>query len=119
MSSIKRKFGTLIIDHRFSPGIPAGIARASGFDPRHCGEGGYFEAHTITCPHCRTAFVAVVGADYEYCRGCDNYLCEGCALAAAHPDYKHRPAEKVIDAILSDKRVYLPYPPPLRGGQNG
>ena len=92
--------GYLMIDHRASPGVPEHIARASGLDPRYCGEGKLFEAATLTCSHCKTSVVKNLLRTRERatCFKCGNhYICDICASEARKPDYSHTPYEKVLD----------------------
>jgi len=102
MSSLKRHEGYLIVDHSASPGLPADVARQSGYDPRHCGEGRVFEAATLTCSHCKCTVVKnpLRTRDRTYCSKCDHYLCDVCAMATAQADYVHVPFEQLAEAVL-------------------
>ena len=115
MSSLKRHDGVLIIDHRASPGLPAGVARAAGYDPKDCGEGGYYEVAFVICCSLPNAFVVQTRI---YCRGCDRYMCEPCYAQTFLPGYKHTPFEKIVDALLSGKTTSLILPPPFTRGHN-
>ncbi len=92
--------GYLLVDHRASPGLPADIARASGYDPRHCGEGAVFEAATLTCSHCKVVFVRnpLRTRERAKCFKCGwHYVCDLCAAEMLRPDYDHLPFEKLVD----------------------
>ena len=106
--------GYLMVDHRASPGIPEDIARASGFDPKFCGEGKMFEAASLTCSHCKGVVVKnpLRTRERHFCVKCGgHYICDGCAFAAAQPDYVHAPFDKVIDDTL--RQAALGTPPSL------
>ena len=72
MSSLRRHEGYLLIDHRVSPGVPAGP------DPALVGAGRLFESATITCSHCQA--VVILNPDRSrprhYCAKCDHYVCD-------------------------------------------
>jgi len=103
MPSLRRTEGYLEIDHSASPGLPPEIARASGFDPRYCGEGKKFEAATITCSHCGIAHVKnpLRTRDRAYCRHCDHYICDYCDTARHQPSYVHLPYKQLQEFVLS------------------
>lgn len=121
MGSLKRHEGYLIVDHRNSPGLPADVAKASGFDPKHCGEGKVMEAATITCSHCKVVVVVnpLRTRERAYCRRCDHYICDGCHEASKNPNYVHTSFEKVRDEVLSGKPVLIINSILGRGIQNG
>jgi len=96
--------GYLMVDHRFSPGLPEDVARASGYDPKHCGEGKLFEAASLTCAHCKCAVVKnpLRQREREVCPKCSHhYICDFCAADARKPDYDHMPFEKLRDVSLN------------------
>lgn len=101
-----RHEGYLLVDHRASPGLPPDIARQSGYDPRHCGEGRVFEAATLTCSHCKCTVVKnpLRTRERAYCFKCNHYLCDGCAVAARHPDYVHLPYAKRVDLTVTENQ---------------
>ena len=103
MPSINRKDGYLMVDHRFSPGLPEDVARASGYDPRFTREGQLFEAATMFCPHCGVTLVKnpLRKRDREYCRLCDHYICDICHIIRTAPDYKHVPYVQLRDMVLA------------------
>jgi hypothetical protein len=79
MSSKRNQEGYLMIDHRFTPGVPPDIVRACGL-PLGAGQG-LFEAATSTCSHCQAIVVMNPERTREraYCRKCDHYICDRCA----------------------------------------
>lgn len=101
MKSLARHEGYLLIDHRFSPGVPADVARKSGFDPSFMGEGKFLESATITCAHCLGVVVKNTMRIREraYCQKCDKYICDNCNAQRNAPDYKHICGEAISDAI--------------------
>lgn len=107
--------GYLFVDHRASPGLPEGFARAMGMDPALCREGKLFEAATLTCAHCKTTVVKEPRRTRErgQCMKCgDKYLCDGCAFEARMPDYDHTPFEKKVD-LAKNAEARLGSPPML------
>lgn len=101
MKSLSRHDGYLLIDHRFSPGVPADVARKSGFDPGLMGEGKFLESATITCAHCLGVVVknAMRIRERAYCSKCDKYICDGCDSQRQSAEYKHICGEAISDAI--------------------
>jgi len=126
MSSLKRHEGYLMIDHRFSPGVPADVARSMGLDPRFMGEGKVMETATIHCGHCLGVVVKNPNRIRErgYCRHCDHYICDACDAQRHLPGYVHASGEKIIDvlqnaaakgqtlgspdALLSTPKIFVP-----------
>lgn len=98
--------GYLMIDHRASPGLPATIAMAAGFDPKEMAEGALAEFKTFGCTHCGSVVrVIQVHPDRcpEYCDKCDHYICRGCKALSTLPGYQHQPIVQRIDRILDGK----------------
>lgn len=114
--SKKSQEGYLMIDHRFSPGIPEDVARLSGFDPKLCGEGKLFEVPTLNCPHCKTSQVKnpLRTRERHNCWSCNHYICDLCAFEASQPGYVHAPFDKFVDetmkaaALGSPAKLILP-----------
>ncbi len=98
--------GELMIDHRASPGLPAGFYRSIGLEGLDCPEGSLAEAATITCAHCNT--VVIMNPDRSRARGhchkCDAYVCDN---PACHRDCT--PFSKILD--VTEAHAY-------RAGQN-
>lgn len=115
MQSLKRHEGYLLIDHRFSPGIPDDLARKAGYDPGFTGEGKMFEAATNTCAHCHG--IVVLNPDRTrgraYCSKCDKYICDACNVISLQPTYVHMPMVKLSDAILEMGIRGIPVDTPL------
>jgi len=103
MSSLKRHEGYLLVDHRFSPGLPEDIARQSGYDPKQCAEGAVMEMATLTCSHCKIVYVKNDFRTRErcYCQKCDHYICDFCGAASKQPEYSHLPFDKLVDITLN------------------
>jgi hypothetical protein len=102
MATLKRHEGYLMIDHRFSPGIPEGAAVKAGFDPRLSGAGKLLESATITCSHCNNIVVLNPNRSRErhYCVKCDKYICDACEALRHTPDYAHRSMAQLSDILL-------------------
>jgi hypothetical protein len=103
MPSLARHEGYLLIDHRFSPGVPEDIALKSGYDPKMLREGQVLECATIHCAHCLGAVVKNPMRIRErgYCTKCDKYLCDHCDAKRNAPDYVHASGEQVSDTIIN------------------
>lgn len=101
MHSLARHEGYLLIDHRFSPGLPEDVAIKSGYDPRFTGEGKMLESATIACAHCLGIVVKnpMRVRERGYCAKCDKYICDHCDAKRAQADYVHASGEAVSDAI--------------------
>lgn len=109
--------GYLMIDHRASPGLPADIARLSGFDPTSAGEGKLLEHSTLTCAHCKCAVVKnpLRTRAREYCPKCDHYVCDLCWARTFHPDYVHMPFEQFSDLTMRGSEPLQLGRPPSKG----
>lgn len=94
--------GYWMVDHRASPGLPADFYQKMGSDIPVATEGKMVEAATMTCSHC--TMTVVVNPDRKraraYCRACDHYVCDVCALRATMPDYVHTPFQKKVDELV-------------------
>lgn len=96
-----------MIDHRAGAGLPEEVARLAGYDPAECRAGMIFESATITCSHCKQAYVKNkfrIRAR-EYCKKCDHYICDGCGKEAAEPNYVHLCGQEKLDKILDAKET--------------
>ena len=108
--SLKQQ-GYLMIDHRFSPGLPEDVALMVGMDPKLAGEGKLFEADTLTCAHCKCAVMKnpMRQRARENCPKCGNhYICDLCALEMRQPDYDHTPFEAKIEAVVKEMLLGSP-----------
>ena len=95
----KPRAGYLVIDHRNSPGMPAGVVRAAGIAAPIVVAGQLFESETITCAHCNKPFALRIPngpgqVDIGYCRKCDRYLCDAPACNAECTPYI-----KILDVL--------------------
>jgi len=97
--------GEIMLDHRASPGIPAGKAEQMGLDPALVGEGRMSHMATLGCAHCNAVVVLQPLRTRErgHCFKCNRYVCDYCAADMRRPDYDHRPFEKVVDLVGSGK----------------
>ena len=91
MSSLKRHEGYLLIDNRGLPSIPHHPSGKFDF----IGKNQLYECATVTCAHCNA--VVILRPDRsrprEYCRKCDNYICDECYGKPCIP------REKVLDDL--------------------
>lgn len=101
MRSQSSKEGVLLIDHTFSPGLPADIALASGMDPALVAEGTRYESATFTCSHCTgtVVFGPKRTRAPNYCASCSHFICDGCLVLARRPNYVHRPFVQLADEV--------------------
>ncbi len=109
-----RDGGYLMIDHRFSPGIPEDIAQTIGMPAKLVGEGKLLEAASLTCAHCKTAVMKnpLRIRERENCPKCGfHYICDFCAADMRRPDYIHKPFEAVVMEHVN--RIALGSPPKL------
>jgi hypothetical protein len=86
MASLRANEGYLMVDHRYSPGIPADLEAywiAQG--KIHPGEtvhaGATYETAIQTCSHCQRVIIMNPLRERErhVCHGCYHYICDGCA----------------------------------------
>jgi hypothetical protein len=98
MSSLKRHFGWLMLDHSASPGIPPDVARKMGLPAELVGEGKVAEMHTLSCCHCGSHVMLNPKRTRArgYCRSCDHYICDGCDYLRSLPDYSHHRREESV-----------------------
>jgi NAD-dependent SIR2 family protein deacetylase len=88
MTSLKRFEGELVVDNRAGGAIP-------GVTPR------FGEFSTLRCWHCSAAYIKNPNRirPREFCRKCNNYICDHCGAAAAKPDYVHRSFDELTDLV--------------------
>ena len=97
--------GEIFLDHRASPGIPAGLARRLGYDPSQVKEGALFEGPTLGCPHCGSCVVLnpLRTRERAHCLSCNMYICDGCDYVRNQPDYVHRTIAQIKELVGSGK----------------
>jgi len=102
MSSKARFDGELMIDCRVE-GLKAEVARAAGLPQIR--DGTVYHCRTTTCCHCATVYLVneLRTRPREYCRTCDEYLCDPCARTAAQPGYVHRSFAELADLVRSGR----------------
>lgn len=66
-----------------------------------------YHCATISCCHCRSVYILNEKRirPREYCRTCDEYLCDVCHAVRSRPGYVHRSFEDLSDAVRSGKYV--------------
>lgn len=95
MSSLKRHDGEVMIDNRANGGAPVpGMGNVR-----------FLEAPTITCAHCAGVWMVnpLRTRPRNYCRKCDRYTCDACAVVASQPNYTHRSFKELADLVTSEK----------------
>lgn len=96
MSSLKRHDGELMVDNRASgdpiPGLPGST-------------GSFAEVRTVSCRHCGGVWVENPWRlrPREYCRTCNQYMCDGCAARSKQPDYVHRTIDDLTEMVQSGR----------------
>ena len=84
---LKKHEGYLLVDNRFGPGVTDEMVNRSGLSGVPVvKEGQKFESATITCSHCHTIVIMNPERVRErtYCRKCNHYICDGCAVVMAN-----------------------------------
>lgn len=101
MKLLTRHNGYLMLDHRASPGLPESMARPIGAPTGSK----LFETETLWCAHCSTPYLKNPARTRprEYCKKCDEYICDFCGNAAALPGYVHRSFKELADLVRSGK----------------
>jgi hypothetical protein len=99
MQSKRSHEGYLLIDNRHAPGVSEEMARASGKDVIGAGVNGVLEAAVLTCSHCQKGLIVqpLRTREREYCRKCDHYICDDCALVAKLNGGKCLPYQARLD----------------------
>jgi hypothetical protein len=102
MKTLRSLEGELIIDHRYSPGVPQEILKSNGRPPE-AGRGLY-ESATYTCNHCQAIVVMNPNRTRErhYCGGCSHIICDGCAAEKART-LQCVTFQQKVDRLLSGK----------------
>jgi hypothetical protein len=115
--------GALMVDHSASPGITLADVlrlRALGHDVPFVPEGKKEEFETKTCKHCKGAVAILRGPltptrDEGYCRRCDHFICQGCALEMKLTG-ECNDANRRADRLFSDKFVLPKFTQPSAVG---
>lgn len=96
MKTKRSREGYAMTDHRWSPGISAETHRALHLDGPPVPGGQMMECALGTCCGC-SADLFIVGRDNSgnWCRQCDSYMCDNCALAKKLTGL-HRPYRQFI-----------------------
>jgi hypothetical protein len=112
MTSKRSHEGVILIDSRFTPGVPDEMMVMAGL-PVGAGRG-LFEAPTYTCSHCQHVVIMnpLRTRERGYCKGCDHYLCDGCGAARAALGGKCLTFKQIIEeeqerAALAEQRGSL------------
>lgn len=96
MAGKPRRFGELLIDHTFSPGITQEMLHAAGVNGIAVGADRKAELPTLTCCHCGAIVVLnpLRTRARGYCPKCDAYHCDtpACGLEC-------RNFEKMLDFV--------------------
>lgn len=100
MKTKRRQEGWLMIDNRNSPGVPDQVMhRVSPELPPGSGRG-LLETATVSCSHCQKQVIIRPDREREraYCRSCDHYICDECAVILRVTGV-HRAFAQVIDDV--------------------
>lgn len=103
MSSKARFEGYLLTDHSQGPGVAFYSQTANS--PLIYRAETKVEQATLWCCHCSACFLPNPDRDRqrEYCRYCDNYLCDPCARTAKKADYIHRSFHDIAAMVKSGR----------------
>lgn len=106
--------GYIFVDHRASPGLTETQARSMGYEePSLVAEGKVFEADTMTCAHCCTVVIKnpLRTRERHSCMKCGGaFVCDNCAGAMLHSDYKHISFREVVDLVATGNAAMLGSP---------
>jgi len=93
--------GYLLIDNRHAPPVSLEMARASGKEVLGAGVAGVVEMPVLTCSHCHrgVAVQPLRTRDRAYCRKCDHYICDECAVVATLNGGVCEPLTKRLDLL--------------------
>ena len=96
-----RSGNLLTIDHSASPGLTEEIARRFGLPTEVAGEGRKLEVCTRTCCGCQQQVMLRTdrSSPRNYCRKCDSYMCDDCALVLKTTGV-HKSFAQVADEYL-------------------
>lgn len=107
--SKRSREGYLLIDNRFGPGVSQEFINALPPDKRGpaVGEGGMYEAPTLTCSHCHQQMVLnpMRTRERPYCPKCDRYVCDRCEVVRVVSG-ECNPLNAVLDR-LQNEAVHL------------
>lgn len=106
MSSLKRKEGYLMVDHRASPGLPADFyEKCYGIPSTGLARQSLYESAVATCAHCNTSVILnpLRTRARGYCPKCDDYICDNPACAAQSA-VEHKSFSQLLDE--AEKRAY-------------
>lgn len=97
MPSLRRIESYVQIDHRESPGFDAATSHRLGLG-RHCVGSVNYESAVVHCCGCSRGVLLNPDRSREraYCKKCDSYLCDACALAIQN-GAPHVPMAKFLD----------------------
>ena len=100
--------GYMLIDHRFSPGLPEGTCIPGLPDSYITAKPGQaLEMAIIVCRHCQTEIIKNPERSRPrgYCTSCDHYICDACEGARIMTGCTS--IEKVFDEMLEERALNL------------
>lgn len=94
MHSKRSLEGYLIIDNRHAP-----VPKHQTHQFAGAGVSGVMEAPVLTCSHCHRQMIVqpLRTRERPYCRKCDHYICDDCALVAKLNGGECAPMTAVLD----------------------
>lgn len=103
MKSKRSLEGYLIVDNRHAPGFSDEEAARLG-KPGAIGGRGVVEAAVLTCSHCHRQMIVqpLRTRERPYCRRCDHYICDDCALVAKLNGGACRPMTHHLDQLQEE-----------------
>lgn len=103
MKSKRRLEGELTIDNRHAPAFsPEEIARLG--KPGAIGGNGFQQFPILTCSHCQKQMIVqpLRTRERPYCRKCDHYICDDCALIAKLNGGECEPFNAKLDRLQEE-----------------
>lgn len=101
MHSKRSLEGYLLISNEHAPAVPVEWAAKSGKGTVGAGVQGVQELATLTCSHCHRQMVVqpLRTRERPYCRKCDHYICDDCAVVAKLNGGECRSLRTLIDRL--------------------
>lgn len=103
MGSLRSNEGYLLIDHRFSPGVPDEVMVKSGLPIGSGRKDKVFEAATYTCADCQAIVVIEPKRTRArgYCPKCNHQLCDRCENVRVLSGGECKNFQNMVDRYLN------------------
>lgn len=96
MKSKRSLEGYLSVDNRHAPVAPMSVGGKT-----FAGSSGVLERSTLTCSHCQRQMIVqpLRTRERPYCRKCDHYICDNCAVLAKLNGGECQPLNATLDRL--------------------